>query len=193
LQTLINETSIKLWKKLKTGDVVALGKLYDLYVDSLFKYGLHTSNDKEYVMDCIHDLFLDLYKYRTKIAATENVEYYLFKALKRKINRKYKSKIITTADISYFTKNQSIPSFEEDMISEQNNTEKIKKLKTAFKLLTKRQKRGITLRYTENKPYEEIAEILNISVESSRTIIYRGIKVLRQHLALFLLLSSSLF
>lgn len=172
---------------------MALGKLYDLYVDSLFTYGLHTSNDKEYVMDCIHDLFLDLYKYRSKIATTENVEYYLFKALKRKINRKYRSKLITTADISYFIKNQSIPSFEEDMISKQHNTEKINKLKTAFQLLTKRQKKGITLRYTENKPYEEIAEILNVSVASSRTIIYRGIKVLRQHLALFLLFLSDIF
>ncbi len=179
-------TSTKLWGELKTGDVNALGKLYDLHVDALFEYGSHSVNDKEYIMDCIHDLFLDLYKYRAKIVIPENVEYYLIKSLQRKINRKYKSKTIATSDVSLFTQNQITPSFEKEIIAQQHNREKIKKLKTAFQQLTKRQKKGITLRYSENKPYEEIAEILNVSVSSSRTIIYRGIKVLRQHLAVFL-------
>ena len=62
-----------------------MGDLYDIYVDELFAYGMQFSSDKSQVMDAIHDLFLNLYKYRKTIAVTDNVTYYLFRSLKNNI------------------------------------------------------------------------------------------------------------
>ena len=84
---------VQLWMEIKKGDLKALGHLYDLYINVLFSYGIKHSKDKEHVMDCIHDLFLDLYKYKEKLTCTDNVKYYLFASLKRKINKKYYKKI----------------------------------------------------------------------------------------------------
>ncbi len=190
---------VVLWNKLRQKDIAALGELYDLYIDILFSFGVRVSEDKEYVMDCIHDLFLDLYKYSRKIAATDNVERYLLKSLKRKLNRKYKIKTISipneySLENSSYKQNNYSKSSEEELIASESAIEKSLKLKNALNFLTKRQKKGLFLRFNEEKPYEEIAEIMEVSIETSRTIVYRGIKTLRQYLALaFIFILTTVF
>lgn len=188
MKTNKKNVDVVLWEELKTGDIIAFGKLYDLYIDILVSNGMYMSNDKQYVMDCIHDLFIDLYKYRGKIAKTDNVKYYLLKSLKRKINRKYKTKTISITNeyqFEIFSQAMYSEPHEEKIITSENSSEISFKLKKAISFLTTRQQKGIFLRFNEDRPYEEIAEIMNVSVQTSRTIIYRGIKALRQHLALF--------
>ena len=85
----VKELESTIWVDLKKGNKIALGKLYDIYIDSLFAFGIQNSQDRSFVMDCIHDLFLDLYKYRSTIKITDNSKNYLFKSLKRKINKRY--------------------------------------------------------------------------------------------------------
>ena len=85
----VKELESTMWVDLKKGNKIALGKLYDIYIDSLFAFGIQNSQDRSFVMDCIHDLFLDLYKYRSTIKITDNSKNYLFKSLKRKINKRY--------------------------------------------------------------------------------------------------------
>ena len=78
-------TDLVLWVKLKDGNIEALGKLYDLYIDEMFSYGMQFCADKTKVMDHIHDVFLNLYKYRKNLANTDQVKYYLFRSLKNQI------------------------------------------------------------------------------------------------------------
>jgi len=186
---------IILWEKLKRGDIHALGQIYDLYVDILFSYGIQISNDKSYVMDCIHDLFLDIYKYRAKLTSTDNVKYYLIKSLKRKINKKYNSKVISIDNEDYFNTNPytTTKSIEEEIIASEESTMLNLKLADALISLTKRQRKGLFLRFNEEMPYEEIAQIMNVSIQTSRTIIYRGVKQLRKCMVLFILYIVTLF
>ena len=135
--------SLKLWAKLQEGNLESLGVLYDIYIDELFLYGLQFSKDKNVVMDSIHDLFLNLYKFQNCV--------------------------------------------EEGIIANEWEVERSQKLKLALKALSKRQRKGLKLRFTENNSYEEIAERMNVSVPSSRTIIYRAIKTLRKEMQYFIL------
>jgi len=175
-----------LWGELKEGDISALGKLYDQYIDMLFSYGMQLSNNKDHVMNCIHDLFVDLYKYRTKLAKTDNVKYYLFKSLKRKIYKKVNTKLVLTKDnfTNVNTTKTGIysKSYEEDIIASEHVSERSIKLAEAMNSLTERQREALFLRFNEDRPYEEIAELLNVSVQTSRTTIYRAIKSLRNRL-----------
>jgi len=173
------------WKKLVEGDKLALGELYDQYIDILFSYGMYHSKDRGYVMDCIHDLFLDLYKYRRNLSVTDNVKYYLFRSLKRKINRKYKTKDLPVSKEEFLytleggDKDQSI-SCEEKIINDEQVSERNSKLSKALKSLTKKQRRVLFLRFSEDRTYEEIAQIMDVSIETARTSIYRAIKTLRK-------------
>ena len=134
-------------------------------------------------MDCIHDLFVDLYKYRKKLSKTDSVKYYLFKSLKRKINKKYHRKIIPVAmdfDFPITTTQKSYTkSHEEEIIKGERISEKNVKLSNALSTLTKKQRKGLYLRFNQQRSYEEISEIMGVSVQTARTTIYRALKSLR--------------
>ncbi len=181
-----------LWSEMKKGNVIALGQLYDLYIKTLFSYGFQISHDKDYVMDCIHDLFLDLYKYREKLSETDNIKYYLLKSLRRKVNKKYKQNLVHFAENATLENHPGLVlhalSPEEKLIAIENDFKKNTIWQKAKEFLTKTQLRGLQLRYKEERPYEEIAEIMDVSVETSRTIIYRAIKSLRKNMVMPILL-----
>lgn len=172
-----------IWENLKNGDETALGELYKLHIDALFSYGIVHSQDRGYVMDCIHDLFVDLYKYRKSLSKTDNVKYYLFKSLKRKINKKYHRKIIPVSTEYDFLINDTLKNYtkshEEEIINDERISEKSAMLSNALNTLTKKQRKGLYLRFNQQRTYEEISEIMGVSVQSARTTIYRALKTLR--------------
>ena len=184
-----NNTDILLWAKLKKGNTAAIGSLYDRYVDELFSYGIQFTVDKSEVMDRIHDLFLNLYKYRKNLVETKNVKYYLLRSLKNEILKKPKSNIVlnslafneNTHDKDFYT------SIEDDLIAEEIVDDSVFQLNKALNSLTKKQRHVLFLRFNEEKKYTEIAEILGVSVETSRTIIYRAVKKLRTSMLFFIL------
>ncbi|MEZ4793321.1 MAG: sigma-70 family RNA polymerase sigma factor [Gelidibacter sp.] len=185
------DSDIVLWQKLKQGDTEALGCLYDRFIEELFSYGTQFSRDKQSIMDAIHDLFFNLYKYRKNLTNTENVKCYLLRSLKNQILKDSKTKSIFVPSSlipeSFDYKNRTV-SHEEILIETENLDQKSHQLADAVEILSKKQRLGIFLRFNENRKYEEIAEIMNVSVETSRTIIYRAIKVLRGSLTTIALL-----
>lgn len=174
--------TLVLWTKLKNGDVNALGDIYDIYVDELFTYGMQFSSDKSLVMDAIHDLFLNLYKYKKNLAATDNVTFYLYRSLKNTILKTSNNNHALFPNVQNQEQNSSDKSVEENIIQEEMQNERAFQLAKAVNSLSKKQKKGLFLRFTEERTYEEIADIMNVSVQTSRTIIYRAIKSLRKEL-----------
>ncbi|WP_062052778.1 RNA polymerase sigma factor [Aquimarina longa] len=172
-----------LWAKIKLGDLDAYNQLYDKYVDALYNFGIKHTNDRDYVKDCIHDLFLDIYKYRKKLSDVDNVNYYLITSLKRKINRKFKSKIelFSTEEKKNEIKSE-YSSIEDVIIQSENSSEISAKLSEALTSLSTKQRKGLSLKFDEKKSYEEISIILGISIESVRTLIYRAVKKLRSEI-----------
>ncbi|MCL8006877.1 RNA polymerase sigma factor [Gelidibacter japonicus] len=174
--------TLVLWTKLKDGDVRAMGDLYDIYVDELFAYGMQFSSDKSQVMDAIHDLFLNLYKYRKTIAVTDNVTYYLFRSLKNNILKiENKSRTFIPHKQEQELKLSEI-SIEDRICAEEFENDRAYKLAKAITKLSKRQRKALSLRFTQERSYEEVAAIMKVSVATSRTIIYRAIKTLRKQL-----------
>lgn len=171
-----------MWAKLKDGDVGAMGELYDIYMDELFAYGMQFCADKNHVMDAIHDLFLNLYKYRKTLAVTDNVTYYLFRSLKNNILK------VENRNLSFIPYAQDQEgkcgdsSIEDRICAEEFENERAYKLAKAITLLSKKQRKALFLRYTEERTYEDVASIMNVSVQTSRTIIYRAVKTLRRQL-----------
>ena len=184
---IVKDSHSKIWLNLKNGDRAALGELYDEYIELLYSYGMSISKDRAHVMDSIQDLFIDLFKYRKNLAMTDNIKYYLFKSLKRKINRKYFRKIIPLSmevqdSKNYKNKNYS-KSHEETIISSEVSLRRTNNLMIGINSLTKKQRKGLYLRFNKEKTYEEIAKIMEVSLETSRTTIYRAIKKLRKNVS----------
>ncbi|SDI56845.1 RNA polymerase sigma factor [Winogradskyella thalassocola] len=190
-----SNTDLVLWGKLKDGNIEALGRLYDVYIDEMFSYGMQFCADKTKVMDHIHDVFLNLYKYRKSLANTNQVKYYLFRSLKNQIlNTTKKTRSTQTYVLSEDVHaNAFSNSIEDEIISTEFHTERTYVLTKAINSLSKKQRRGLFLRFTEEREYEEIAEIMNVSIQTSRTIIYRAIKALRKSMVAVLFVLLSIF
>ncbi|TYA92285.1 RNA polymerase sigma factor [Seonamhaeicola marinus] len=193
----ISSKAISVWSRFKKGDSNALGDLYDLYIDELLAYGITISGNKNEVMDSIHDLFVDLFKYRDSLSDTTNVKYYLLKSLKRKIFNKNKRPVFNDVKLEQIQDNYSKGNYyksqEETIISSEKEKEDSLKLVRRLNLLTKKQREGLSLRFDKELSYKEIAQILGVSVATARTTIYRAIKVLREAPFIFLLLFKNFF
>lgn len=173
----------KLWKGLQLGKMDSLGRLYDLYVDELFAFGMSISADKFEVLDGIHDLYLNLYKYHSKLDDAANIKAYLFRSLKRALHKKSGNKIVpieNAEDLGRLAKNEeNSQSHESQIIAIEQSTIIREKLNRAMNMLTQNQQKVLLMRFQEDKSYEEIAESISVSIASARTIIYRAIKILR--------------
>jgi len=176
----------QVWNNLKKGSISALESLYTLYVDKLFAYGLKVSSDRELIQDEIHNLFLDLYKYREKLSNVVNIETYLIVSLKRKLykHNDYRSNSLED-EIKHITNipsnaNLTVASHEEVIIEGENENSKLMMLRRIMDNLTNRQKKILLLRFNQEKSYEEISRELGLSVASARTLFYRTLKTIRK-------------
>lgn len=173
-----------LWKSFKEGKDDAFYRLYDQYADALYNFGMHFSKDKGFIQDCIHDLFLDLYKYRDRLSDADNIRFYLLRSLRRIIHKEQVKVIPTVYDeASSSPIDNQILAFEDLLIAEETQIENLQMLKDAMKTLTDRQREGLSLKFEQNLSYPEIAKILGMSVESARTSIYRALKLLRKSIS----------
>ncbi len=170
-----------LWESFRKGDDKAFSNLYDQYIESLMGFGIHFSRDIDLLKDCIHDLFLDLYKYRKQLSDTDNIKFYLFCSLKRKIHSELSKKSIFNSDQVLVESDLQIePAYEDFIIEREIKLKNSEILKSAVNKLTAHQKEALFLKFEQNLNYPEIAQIMDISVESTRTNIYRAIKALRE-------------
>lgn len=170
-----------LWKRIKAGETQAFHELYMLYAEILFSFGTIYSKDQELVKDCIHDLFFDLFKYRKNLADNDHIRNYLFKSLKRKIQspKSGKLNLVYTSAFQEESEKKSSSSANDDNESQEETIEKIKK---AMVKLSDRQQEVLNLKFQVGLSYPEIAKILEISVESVRTLVYRAVKTIKEEL-----------
>ena len=153
------------------------------FADILFSFGLIYSKDQELVKDCIHDLFFDLYKYRKNLSDNDHIRNYLFKSLKRKIQSPQSGKLKLVFTNTFQEENEQKTSLAETEALE-NQEENIKNIRIAMGKLSDRQQEVLNLRFQVGLSYPEIAKILDISVESVRTLVYRSVKTIREELKL---------
>lgn len=167
------------WQKLREGSTPALEALYDRYFPPLFRYGLHIIPDRSLVQDTLQDFFVDLYTNHASISEVQQVQSYLFVCFRRKLISRQKSYSSQITNHGNFYS----PSYEEQLIAEQLEKKQLKVLRDTLFKLSDRQKEAIHLRFHQEMSYEEIAEVLELKkVKYARTLIYRAIAELRQHM-----------
>ncbi|KJF45257.1 RNA polymerase sigma factor [Draconibacterium sediminis] len=170
-----------LWERFKNGDDDAFYRIYDQYFNELYSYALNFSKDQDFIKDCIHDLFLNLYKYRKTLSSTDNIQYYLLRSLRRLLHKEGTKRNTLLHDEQLLHLNDTpVVSLEDEIIADETKKENFKALADVMKKLTKKQREALSLKFEHNLSYPQIADTLNISVESARTMIYRTLKELRK-------------
>lgn len=178
------ETEKLHWHSFKTGNAASFEHLYQKYSAGLYNYGAKFSGDKDLIKECIQELFVQIWTKRSSIGNPEHIKNYLYKSFRNLILKK-------TAQLQ---KNQDFDDIEnygfnvslniEDALIDGERREKISgQLQEAISRLTARQKEAIFLRFYEQLSYEEIAEIMGITVKASYKIMARSLSFLRNNLS----------
>ncbi len=180
----LNElTDIDIWASFKKGNDVAFAHIYATYSKRLFQYGLKFTSDHLLVEDAIHDLFTLLIKKRRRLGDTNNILFYVLKALKRILLRKLEkeNRLLYSEETPNYKFDISW-SVEQQIIVEETIQYKNALLLKALNSLTPRQKEAVYLRFTKELDYQSVAEIMGVSVEACRNLISKAISVLKQNL-----------
>ena len=173
----------EIWANFKNGDNDSLSLIYAENSRRLYLYGLKLTTNHSIIEDSIQDLFSDLVKNRKKLGDTDNIQFYLIKSFKRRLQRELqKEKRYNLKDNEEEYVFEITYSIEHDIILEEESSLKVKSLKKALNSLTPRQKEVVYLKFTEGLNYEDISEMMDMSIESCRNLIYKAIKSLKDSL-----------
>lgn len=169
----------QLWSDFLSGSEKAYKIIYDTHVQSMFKFGSHFTKNDEIIHDCIHDVFIDLHKYRTNLQTTNNIKKYLFISLKRKLFK------ILNEEGRYVHFDAETPSFFYSLSVSSETDDDLKSrqfelLEKAMLELSNRQREAIYLRFVSGLSYDELSEVLHMNYQSARNLIFRGIERLRE-------------
>lgn len=183
-------TSLDIWQRLKASDSLALGELYDAYVQVLFKFGRRICTDDELTTDAIHDVFEDLWLYRSTLSVVEpsNIQFYLFKALKTKLLKLLtkQNRHTELSDADQYD-HQYVESVDFKITALEQETQLKTQLTQQIASLPKRQKEALLLRFYDNLSYEEIADLMAVSRHSVYNLVFKALTQLRENLALEIL------
>lgn len=176
-----NITQLDAWNQfIANGNEEALSLIYADNYDLLFDYGMRYTSSIQLVEDVIQDVFVNIIKYRKTIGLVKNIKGYLISTFRRQLflELNKKKKIISTEQMpeGFFDYFKS----PDNEIADKEETEFLHTtISDCINNLSTKQKEIIYLRFEREIPYEEIASILNISVESCYKSIYRTIKTIR--------------
>jgi RNA polymerase sigma factor (sigma-70 family) len=178
------DEAVEYWERFRNGDDRAFTFLFDGFSDMLFNYGTKFIADGDTIKDCVQELFIKLYEGRGSLQPTDNVKFFMFRALKNQIIdflRQNKRLVYIAPDELYFDEQYHIDAAEDD---DDINAEIMERYEAALNRLSSRQKEAIHLRYQMEMSYDEIAALLNINYQSTRNLIHRSITKIREELGI---------
>jgi RNA polymerase sigma factor (sigma-70 family) len=179
-QRIENQIDNIIWDRFLEGDKIAFEELMKSHFATLFHYGTKFSKDKEFIKDCIQDLFLQLWESRQNLSNSVMVKPYLMASLRRRIHRatlpvQFSDALIESKDI--FDIEFSI---EEKFIQDESTLMLTQKIKYALEMLPKRQKEVIFLKYFQELEREQIAKIMDIAPQTVSNLLQMAVKQLKK-------------
>ncbi len=171
----------ELWQAFQRGDETAFAQLYERYVDALFHYCSRFTADRDLVKDCIHDLFVELWKSRSTVSATTSVRFYLLACIKRKVIRQLERQQVKGSAGPVPRDYEAVIPHESALIQQQEWEQMQTGLQQAMNHLTKRQREAIFLKFYQNLPYEQIASLMDVNAQSVYNLIFGALRTLKKY------------
>jgi RNA polymerase sigma factor (sigma-70 family) len=171
---------VEAWGQLKAGDKKALSSIYTKYFDSLYDYGTRITRDAGLAEDCIQDLFIELWNKRETLSDVQNIKFYLYKSLRRKIvyQISLKARHPETDDLASFEMELADKTH---YLNQQINRDIRQKLGQLIETLTPQQKESIFLIYFDQLSYEEAASVMCLKIKTVYNLVHLAISKLREH------------
>jgi RNA polymerase sigma factor (sigma-70 family) len=181
-----DETDFLLWQRFREGDEAAFAVIFDRFSPILYRYGSSITVHKEIVEDSIQDSFVDIWRTKERLSDTDNIGFYLFKVIRRKIYKNLQSKQLNSEDALDDLWGNTLATIENSvetkLINDESETQRRLAIANIILQLPPRQREVIELRFYQGFSYEQIAEIMGINLQSVHNNVHRALTFLRGHL-----------
>lgn len=169
------------WQQFRQGNRDAFAYIYHTYIDDLYSYGIHFCGDGERVKDSLQELFQHLWHSRLQLAENvAHIRYYLLcsfrRCLLRSLEKDRRHKTVDTIPFDF----ECIPPREHLIIEDETRKEQLQQLHQALAALTRRQREAIYLRFFQDLSYQEVADMMDMKVDSVYNIISKAIGALKE-------------
>lgn len=173
----------EIWTAFRSGNESAFIFIYQKFFDSLYEFGSLFCKNENLVKDAVQELFIEIRKTRSRLGDTNNIKFYLFKSLKRRVLKEQKSGFYKLLDLKNDYSFSVEFSHEQLIIDRQLSQEMVQKLNKSIQQLPPRKREIIYYFYYENLSYQEIKEIMGFSnVKSARNLLYNALEFLKSAL-----------
>ena len=177
----LKEQTKSLVAQFSAGNDHAFAKLYDMYVPILFNYGIRLTENQELLKDCIHDVFVKVYKKRDEQLPIRNFASYLVISLKNRLLDEFRRQTFSSdTEIEAYEYRRAAEDVEDDYLTLEQKQLQSAQVVHLMRFLTRRQRQAITLYYLEERKYEEICGIMKMNYHSVRNLMHRGMLKLRE-------------
>jgi len=160
----------------------ALAKIMQSYYSDLFHWGMRLHTDREFVKDCLQEVFVNLWRTHESATAVDNIRSYLLVVVKTRILRElarnpHSIHASLTDDYAFSVE------FAADvrLIDEENEVYQVRKLEHVINQLPQRQKELIYLRFYQNQTFEQIAEVMQLGRQSVYNLLQKSLSSLRKN------------
>jgi len=175
-----NKTTENIWQKIQSGDKVAFSDLFKQYYESLYRFAFRFVNDAQLAENIVQEVFVKIWINRAKYQIESNIKSFLFTAVRNQcLNELRQQKRNIPLPKSKIHNEQSVDSVEYDYIITERNSEIYK----AINNLPEKCRQIYLMKNYDGLKYKEIAEVLNISVNTVKTQLKRAIKSLLKQLS----------
>lgn len=183
---LLNERSIALMAAVKQGNHAAFAELVQLHQQSVIGTALRMLSNLDDAHDLSQQLFVRIWKSAPRYEPTAKFTTWMFTILRNLAFNEYRRRSrhplqsLDADEEEYGTQLTDHATVSPDAAVVQQELERL--VEAAIAALPDNQRLALTLRHHENLPYEEIAEILKLSLSSVKSLLFRARQELKDRL-----------
>lgn len=176
----------ELFFRIQKGDEKAFTIAYELYNKLIYVLSYRYLMDEERAKDVVQYVFVKLWEYRAELNIGISLKNFLFTMAKNYILNLIRNK--NTALEKQYEFAQQVLGYEDDLVEKLERREQMSLFYQALAKLPEQKKKICVMKIREEMSNKEIAERLNVSINTVKTHYAEALKLLRRELLKLLII-----
>ena len=176
----------ELFNRIQKGDEKAFTIAYELYNKLIYVLSYRYLMDEERAKDVVQYVFVKLWEYRAELNIGISLKNFLFTMAKNYILNLIRNE--NTALEKQYEIAQQVLGYEDDLVEKLERREQMSLFYQALAKLPEQKKRICVMKIREEMSNKEIAERLNVSINTVKTHYAEALKLLRRELLKLLMI-----
>jgi RNA polymerase sigma-70 factor (ECF subfamily) len=190
-EDLWSESDLSLFDCARKGNTRAYSVLFKKYYEQLYQFAGRYVHDMQSAEEIVQDVFVHIWENRQKFRITTSVKAYLYKAVRNKALNHIKAMNVKSRRMS-----ESSWQLEQDVRTPEQELESGRVTEAFYAALRQLPERGrqvFLMKKLDGLTYPEIADTLNISENTAKTLVFRSVNTLRKKLGTLLMFIAVMF